>query len=98
MIGKVVSITSSVILNGNETHHSMEGWSMMGGAWWIWLIMILAVILIIGLLVVLLMGEDRKREDRSDIGKSAEQILDERYARGEINEEEYKEKKKEMRK
>ena len=97
MIGKVVSITSSVVLNGNDNHHPMDGWSMMG-EWWIWLIIILAVILVIGLLVVLLMGEDQKRGNRSDTGKSADQILDERYARGEINEEEYKEKKKEMRK
>ncbi|MBS3782430.1 MAG: SHOCT domain-containing protein [Candidatus Thermoplasmatota archaeon] len=71
---------------------------MMGGAWWIWLIMIIAVILIIGVLIVLLLGEARNGSTRFGTRKSGEQILDERYARGEITEEEYKEKKKEIRK
>ncbi len=98
MISSALISMVPTILNGNDTHHPMEDWSMMGGAWWIWIVIIIAVILLVGLLLVLLMGEDRRGGAKSDTMKSAEQLLDERYARGEITEEEYKEKKKEMRK
>jgi len=98
MISRVFDSIIPIILNGNHTHHPMEDWSMMGGVMWIWIIIIIAVILVIGLLLVLLMEEDRKRGGKSDTMKSAEQLLDERYARGEITKEEYKEMKKEIRK
>ncbi|GEM_PF-893102 len=97
MIERTLSLTASVALNGNCHHHPMEGWSMMGG-WWFWFIMLVAVLLII-LLTYLIISEDKKDENRlSDLNRSAEKILDERYARGEISKEEYKEMKKEIRK
>lgn len=96
MISSVLAFTIPIALNGNGTHHPMEDWSMMGGAWWIWFILIIAVILVIGVIIVLLLVKDRDGSTRSGTGKSAEQILDERYAKGEITEEEYKEKKKEL--
>ena len=128
MIGKVVSITSSVVLNGNDSHHWMDGWSMMGGWWFLWPIIWIAVALVIGILVYsdaekrgmngllwlilvllpmvgllflviyIVIREERRPSSEKGIGKSPEKILDERYARGEISKEEYKEMKKEIRK
>ncbi|MFP4186388.1 MAG: SHOCT domain-containing protein [Thermoplasmata archaeon] len=97
MISSLIASAAPIILNGNDTHHPMEDWSMMGGAWWIWLILVIAVILVIGVLIALLLNGSSNGSNRSSTNKSAEQILDERYARGEITEEEYREKKKEMR-
>ncbi len=97
MIVRMLSFTASVVLNGNGHHHHMEGWTRMGG-WWMWFIMLIAVFLII-LLIYLIMSEDKRDEKRlSESNRSAEKILDERYARGEISKEEYKQMKKEMRK
>ncbi len=98
MISKMISSLDSIALHTNESHHPMENWSMMGGAWWVWFILIIGVILVIVVLVVLLMEEDHNKGTKSDTMKSAEQILDERYAKGEITGEEYREKKKEMKK
>jgi len=96
MIARTLSYTVPVVLNGNG-HHPMDGWTRMGG-WWMWFIILIAVFLII-LLIYLIMSEDKKGENRlSDSNRSAEKILDERYARGEITTEEYKEMRTEMRK
>jgi len=51
MIGKMLSITGTVVLNGSDHHHPMDGWSMMGGWWFLWPIIWIAVALIIGILV-----------------------------------------------
>jgi len=97
MIERTLSFMALVVLNGNGHHHPMEGWTRMG-VWWMWFIILIAVFLII-LLTYLIISEDKKDENRlSDLNRSAEKILDERYARGEISREEYKEMKKEMRK
>ncbi len=97
MIARTLSYTVPVVLNGNGHHHPMDGWTRMGG-WWMWFIILIAVFLII-LLIYLIMSEDKKGENRlSNSNRSAEKILDERYARGEITTEEYKEMRTEMRK
>ncbi|MBS3817477.1 MAG: SHOCT domain-containing protein [Candidatus Thermoplasmatota archaeon] len=106
----------------------MEGWSMMGGWWWLWPIIWIAVALVIGILVYrdaekrgmngllwlilvllpmigllflviyLVIREERGQEMKSKSEKSAKKLLDERYARGEITTEEYREMKEEIKK
>ena len=72
----------------------MHGFEGMGGGWMIfwWILIILAIAVITGWLV------QRGRPPRNDssTNKSAEKILDERYARGEIDREEYRQKKKDL--
>jgi putative membrane protein len=61
----------------------MGGFGMFGGMFIFWiLIIVLAVLLVKGLFNA---NESRSREDTT----TAKQILDERYARGEINREQY---------
>lgn len=65
------------------------GW-MMGWAWLFWLLLVIGLVLL-GIVAVRAftggIGEDR----------SARRILDERYARGEITTEEYRERLKTLR-
>jgi putative membrane protein len=68
---------------------------MMGGStggWmWVWLVLVVVGLLIIGYVGVrLAQGRARSSSAGSDpSGSSARRILDQRYARGEIDEEEY---------
>ena len=128
MMAKTLSEVASICLNSNDNHHWMDGWSMMGGWWFLWPIIWIAVALVIGILVYsdaekrgmngllwlilvllpmvgliflviyIVIREERSSSSGKDIVKSPEKILDERYARGEISKEEYKEMKKEIRK
>lgn len=69
----------------------MNGWQHMGGGWfmpWGWIIILAALIV----LVYWAVGKDRRGPDVSDA--SALEILRKRYARGEISEDEYRERKK----
>ncbi len=128
MMSKPLSVAASICLNPNDTHHPMEGWGMMGGWWFMWPIIWIAVALVVGILVYrdaekrgmnaalwlilvllpmvgllflvvyLVVREDREKRTSRRSNKSAEKLLDERYARGDITSEEYKEKKEEVRK
>lgn len=70
----------------------MCGWAM--GWFWIWPVLILIGLLILGYVGVRLL---RGRGLASLPGfSSAQQILDERYARGEIDEEEYRRRRAEL--
>lgn len=66
-------------------------WGWQGWSWWIWLLMILSMVAFWGLAIsaiVLIfrgLGGGRRRPDRAD----PEQTLAERFAAGEIDEEEY---------
>ena len=77
----------------------MYGWMMGGpGAWWIlWLLLLLLVIAIVVLLIV---GLTRRGPSGagpvSPPSSSARVILDERYARGEIDHEEYVRRREEL--
>jgi len=97
MISSVLASVVPTILNGNETHHPMDDWHMWGG-WWFCLIVLVAVVLVIGILVYLMIREEGNRGSTSVSDKSAEKLLDERYARGEISKDEYKEMKEGMKK
>lgn len=68
----------------------------MGIGWIFWALLIVAVIWI---LVRSTMQQNASREsveDKSNAGESARELLDKRYARGDIDEDEYKQKKKNM--
>ncbi len=69
----------------------MDGYGMMRGGYWIlWLI--LWILIIIGL--VLLIKYLHERSAVKMESESALEILKKRYAKGEINKEEFEEKKK----
>lgn len=71
----------------------MHGW--MFGWMWIWPLLVLSslVLLVVGL-VWLAQG---RWPGVRDIGGSARRILDERYARGEIDDEEYQRRRAQLR-
>ncbi|MFP4186387.1 MAG: SHOCT domain-containing protein [Thermoplasmata archaeon] len=127
MMSRILSAFVSTCPGTNDTHGPwMDGWSMMGGWWFLWPIIWIVVAIVIGILVYrdaekrgmngllwlilvllpmvgllflviyLVIREDHSKYVRSDTRKSAEKILDERYARGEITSEEYEEMKKEI--
>ncbi|MBO1741577.1 SHOCT domain-containing protein [Leifsonia sp. TF02-11] len=64
---------------------------MGGGAWWVfWLVVPLLIIAVVVVLVVALTRRGPSGGDNSvPLRPSARAILDERYARGEIDHEEY---------
>jgi putative membrane protein len=71
----------------------MNGW--MFGWMWIWpLILLGSLVLVVVGLVWLVSG---RWSGAGDMGRSARRILDERYARGEIDEEEYQRRRAALR-
>ena len=77
----------------------MMGPGMMGGFGWMWLMPIFFIIfwgLVIWGIVALVRGRNGSRGSDSSKADSALEILKKRYARGEINKEEYEEKKKDL--
>ncbi len=77
------------------------GWGMMGGFGWWWFMPIFMVLfwgLVIWGIVALVRGLSGSRGSDSGSGRpdSALEVLKKRYARGEINREEYEEKKKDL--
>ncbi len=75
------------MMNGMD---GMMGDGMMGGGFMIlWLIFLVAIIALIVWLVMRLFASQRGSERQEARGDSAEQILRERFARGEIDAEEY---------
>lgn len=75
----------------------MMDWGTSGGSWWgisMMLVFLVALIVTI-LLVVRAIDGGRDRSDRRDTsGPSAHEILDARFARGEISKEEFEERSK----
>ncbi len=97
MMSNTISSTASIALHTNDTHHHMDGWSMMGG-WWFWIIVLIVIFVLIAVLIYLVIKEERNKGIKSESYKSARKLLDERYAKGEISTDEYREMKKEMKK
>jgi putative membrane protein len=74
----------------------MDYGNMMDGAggWWVWgTLMMIVAIAVVALVVWLIVRNPRADERRSG---SARDILSERYARGEIDSEEYEERLKKL--
>ena len=77
----------------------MMGPGMMGGFSWWWFIPIFMILfwgLVIWGIVALVRGSSGSRGSDSSTADSALEVLKRRYARGEINKEEYEEKKKDL--
>ncbi len=74
-----------------------NGWGM-GWMWFIWPIGIFALVLVVALLIRGVSGGDRRSEGSAPpsgpgTGRTrAREILDERYARGELTDEEYQDR------
>ena len=73
---------------------------MMGGTmgWvWVWPVLIVVGLVILGYVAVrLVQGRQVSGLTGSDAGSAARRILDERYARGEIDDEEYRRRSDEL--
>ncbi|MEO6908231.1 MAG: SHOCT domain-containing protein [Abditibacteriaceae bacterium] len=70
---------------------------MMGFGWFGWIIMILFWILVVFVIFMLIKGfSGGSRNSSHDYEKSPLDILKERYAKGEIEQEEFDEKKKNL--
>ena len=77
----------------------MMGSGMMGGFSWWWFMPIFMILfwgLVIWGIVALVRGLSGSRGSDSSRADSALEVLKKRYARGEINKEEYEEKKKDI--
>jgi len=82
-------------VDGDRWHH-MDGW---GGGWmWLWgvAMMILFVVLIVWLARAVT-GGSASSPTRPDPNDRAREILAERYARGELSTEEYRERVEQLR-
>jgi putative membrane protein len=76
---------------------------MMGGGWsmglmWIWPLLVAVGLAVIGYVAVRLAraGTDGSRDAAGPPSSQARRILDERYARGEIDDEEYRHRQGEL--
>jgi putative membrane protein len=95
----VISLLWGSVLGWQGRSWGMMGPGMMGGFGFGWFMPVLMIIfwgLVIWGVVALVRGlSEPKHYDSSEVD-SALEILKRRYARGEINKEEYKEKKREL--
>ena len=75
----------------------------MGGGWmmgwmWLWPVLILAGLVLVGFVVVrLVQGGSASPTGVAEAGSAARRILDERFARGEIDEDEYRRRRDALR-
>jgi putative membrane protein len=97
----ILSVVPGLIWGGQDNGYGMMGPWMMGGFGWMWLMPIFWILflgLIIWGIVALVRGTGQPRGPDASSGQpdSALEVLRKRYARGEINKEEYEEKKKDL--
>lgn len=72
----------------------MNGW--MFGWMWVWPLLVLAGLLLLGYGVVRLAQGWSPGPGNAGRGSSAQQILDERFARGEIDEDDYRRRRAQL--
>jgi putative membrane protein len=83
------NLGDQIITTTKERQMHMDGWHMAGG--WMWLAW-LAVILVMALLVLAIARAIGRAGGTSAGTRSAEDTLRERFARGEIDQDEYRER------
>jgi len=80
-------LIATVLADWND--HMMDG----NGGWWVWgLLMMIVMVAVIGLVAWLIVRNTRQVS--GEPRRSPRDILSERYARGEINSDEYEERLK----
>ena len=82
--------------NTNQSNNSMMNFGFMPIAGFGWIFMVLWWVLIIAGVVAFIKWLTGQSHDRRNRGKSALEVLRERYARGEIDKKEFEEKKKDL--
>ncbi len=95
----VLPIVFGLIWGGQEGGWGMMWPGMMGGFAWMAVMPVLWIVflgLIIWAVVAAVRGSGESRSADSSKGDSALEVLRKRYARGEINKEEYEEKKRDL--
>ncbi len=95
----IVPLVFGAVSGGQYGGWGMMGPGMMGGFGWGWLMPIFMILfwgLVIWGIVALVRGLSGSRGSDSSTTDSALEVLKKRYARGEINKEEYEEKKKDL--
>ncbi len=95
----IVPLVFGAVSGGQYGGWGMMGPGMMGGFGWMWLMPIFFILfwgLVIWGIVALVRGLSGSRGSDSSKADSALEVLKRRYARGEINKEEYEEKKKDL--
>ena len=95
----IVPLFFGAVSGGQYGGWGMMGPGMMGGFGWGWFMPIFMILfwgLVIWGIVALVRGLSGSRGSDSSKTDSALEVLKRRYARGEINKEEYEEKKKDL--
>jgi putative membrane protein len=95
----VLPLVFGLIWGGQYGGWGMMGPGMMGGFGWMWLMPVFFILflgLIIWAIVAIVRGVSQPGSSGSGPPDSALEVLKRRYARGEINKEEYEEKKKDL--
>ncbi len=95
----VPPLVFGLIWGGQYGSWGMMGPGMMGGFGWMAIMPVLWIVvlgLIIWAVVVAVRGSSESRSSDSSKADSALEVLKRRYARGEIDKEEYEEKKKDL--
>jgi putative membrane protein len=92
-------ITSTFILAGCQRGPyggGMGGWGHMMGYWYYGGFMWLILLILLGAVFYFLLRTAKLKDPGNSFTESALDILKKRYARGEINKEEYDQKKKDL--
>jgi putative membrane protein len=95
----ILSLVSGAIWGWPYGGWGMMGPGMMAGFGWMWLIPVLGIAflgLIIWAIVASVRSSNESKGPDSSEADSALEVLKKRYARGEINKEEYEERKKDL--
>ncbi len=106
IIGSIIVVVLIVppLVFGAISGWQYDGWGMMGpgmmgGFGWMWLMPVFWIVflgLIIWAVVAAVRGSSESRSSDSSKADSALELLKKRYARGEIDKDEYEEKKKDL--
>lgn len=84
------------ITEGGNDSMMMGNFGIFGWIFWIFMIILWALIIIAIVLFIIWFAKQMSGKTSKDKEKSAQDILKERYAKGEINKEEFENKKKDL--